>query len=326
MKSRRLRILLVINPISGTASKRGLRQAIEKRTRALGHHIDTEETRCQGDGTRLGHHAVTSGYDAVMACGGDGTINEVASSLIGSQTALIILPNGSGNGLARHLDIPVDPILAIDTLKKGRLTDCDYCTVNGRPFFCTFGIGFDAAVSRRFANSRKRGLMTYLASTVDEFIHFKPEKCKMTINGNTQDINAFLVACCNASQYGNNAFIAPAASITDGQLDITLVHSGNPIAQAFVGIELLAGSITKGGLIDTFRAKSVIIEREHRGTVHIDGEPVDMNGRLEISCHHGGLLIYAPIKKSHIKPLLTPVRLFFRDCGIAIGKIFRVKE
>lgn len=320
------RVLIIINPIAGTSGKTGVDGYLSRRLAERGWEVETRFTRGRGDATAFAREAVATGIDAVIAAGGDGTVNETARALRGTAMPMGIIPLGSGNGLARHLDIPVDPILAIDTLKKGRLTDCDYCTVNGRPFFCTFGIGFDAAVSRRFANSRKRGLMTYLASTVDEFIHFKPEKCKMTINGNTQDINAFLVACCNASQYGNNAFIAPAASITDGQLDITLVHSGNPIAQAFVGIELLAGSITKGGLIDTFRAKSVIIEREHRGTVHIDGEPVDMNGRLEISCHHGGLLIYAPIKKSHIKPLLTPVRLFFRDCGIAIGKIFRVKE
>ena len=322
MKSKPLRIRLIINPISGTHSKRGLRKKIEKRVRAMGHEIDTEETQCQGDGIRLGREAAAEGYDVVLACGGDGTINEVATGLIGSTTALLILPNGSGNGLARHIEVPVDPLLAIDVLRTGHVVNADYCTVNGRPFFCTFGLGFDAAVSRRFAQSHRRGLMTYLKSAVDEFINFKPETCSVTINGSSQDIDIFLIACCNASQYGNNAYIAPAASITDGQLDITIVHSGNPIAQAFVGIELLAGSITKGGLIDTFRAKSVIIERKKPGTVHIDGEPIDMSSRLEIDCHSGGLRIYAPVGNTTVKPVLTPLRMFFRDCGIAIGKLF----
>lgn len=322
MKAKRLRILLIINPISGTSSKKGLKKAIERRIRSMGHTICTQETQCQGDGIRIGREAAAEGYDVVLACGGDGTVNEVATGLIGSNTALMILPNGSGNGLARHLDIPVDPLLALDVLKKGHIVDCDYCTVNGRPFFCTFGLGFDAAVSRRFALSHKRGLMTYLKSAVDEFINFKPETCSMTINGSSQNLDIFLIACCNASQYGNNAYIAPAASITDGLLDITIVHSGNPIAQAFVGIELLAGSITKGGLIDTFRAKSVIIERKTPGTVHIDGEPTDMSSRLEIDCHSGGLRIYAPLNNASVKPVLTPLRMFFRDCGIAIGKLF----
>lgn len=321
-----MRILLVINPISGTASKRGLKQAIERRTRSMGHIIDTEVTKCQGDGIRLGRYAVSAGYDAVMACGGDGTVNEVATGLIGSKTALIILPNGSGNGLGRHIGIPSDPILALSIFKHGCAVECDYCTVNERPFFCTFGIGFDAAVSRRFAGSRRRGLMTYLKSALDEFIRFKPEKCTMTINGDSREIDTFLIACCNASQYGNNAFIAPTASITDGMLDITLVHSGSPIAQAFVGIELLAGSIAKGGLIDTFRTQSVTIERSQPGTVHIDGEPVEMEAHLDIACHHGGLLIYAPTRKSHIRPLLTPIRLFLKDCGIAVKRAFRVNE
>ncbi len=316
-----MKIMLIINPISGTHSKQGLKEKIEKRVRSMGHNIETRLTGGAGDAYTFSKEASENGFDAVMACGGDGTVNEIASGLINSDTALIILPNGSGNGLARHIGIPVDPIIALSVLKRGHVVDCDYCTVNGKPFFCTFGVGFDAAVSHHFAKKRSRGLITYLKSALDVYLRFKPEKYRLTVNGNSQDVNCFLIACCNASQYGNNAFIAPTASITDGQLDITLVHSGNPIAQVFVGVELLAGLIAKGGLIDTFRTDKVIIERQNPGRVHIDGEPLDMPVRLDVECHRGGLKIYAPIKTSRIMPFITPAELFLRDCGTALRSL-----
>lgn len=288
----------------------------------MGHDITTAFTKGPGDATRLAEEAVEQGYDAVFACGGDGTVNEVAKGLLHTGVALGILPNGSGNGLARHIDIPTDPLLALKIVKQNNIVDCDYCTANGIPFFCTFGIGFDAAVSQRFAKSHRRGLMTYLKSAVDEFLQFNSEKCDLAVGDSRFSVNAFLIACCNASQYGNNAFIAPTASITDGLLDITLIHSGNAISQFLVGAELLAGSITKGGLIDTFRTNSVIIDRNKAGIVHVDGDPVEMDKRLEIMCHHGGLRIFAPSKKSRFRPFLTPTRLFFRDIGISISRLF----
>lgn len=322
MKQNPMRILLIINPISGTFSKRGLNSAIEKRVRNMGCEIDTVFTQGPGDATRLAAEAVKKRYDAVFACGGDGTVNETAKGLLHSDVALGILPNGSGNGLARHINIPPDPLLALKVIKQRNIVDCDYCTVNDIPFFCTFGLGFDAAVSQRFALSHKRGLITYLKSAVDEFIKFTPETCELTVADKSINVNAFLIACCNASQYGNNAFIAPTASITDGLLDITLVHSGNAISQAFVGVELLAGSIAKGGLIDTFRTQSVIIERSKTGIAHIDGEPIELPKRLDIQCHRGGLKIFSPTKRSRFKPLFTPARLFFRDFGITLSRFF----
>lgn len=322
METSPMRILLIINPISGIYSKSGLNAAIEKRIKNMGHEITTKYTECPGDATRIAREAVIEGYDAVLACGGDGTVNETAKGLLHSGVALGILPNGSGNGLARHLNIPPDPLMSLKTIKEHNIVDCDYCTVNDVPFFCTFGIGFDAAVSRRFARSRRRGLITYLKSAVDEYLKFNPETYVLNVGDQSIKVNAFLIACCNASQYGNNAYIAPTASITDGLLDITLMHSGNAISQALIGVDLLAGSITKGGLIDTFRTRSVTIERSKAGIVHIDGESSEMGKSLVIECHHGGLKIFSPVKPSHFKPIYTPTTLFFRDLGITISRFF----
>lgn len=322
MKSAPLKILLIINPISGTNSKHGLRAIIEKRVKTMGHIIDTELTQGPHDATLIAQRAVHSGYDVVLACGGDGTVNEVAAGLVGSNVALGILPNGSGNGLARHIDIPVDPILALDMLKKGRIVNCDYCTANDIPFFCTFGLGFDAAVSHRFASGHKRGLIAYLKSAVDEFVKFTPDKYELTFRDKTLIVDAFLIACCNASQYGNNAYIAPTASITDGQLDITVVHSGNVISEALVGVELLAGSIANRGLIDTFRTDSIRITRPSSGIAHIDGEPIQLPEVINIVCHHEGLKIIAPKKRIRFIPLLTPAYMFMRECTMRVGQLF----
>lgn len=318
MKSSTLKILLIINPISGTNSKHGLRELIESRVKSMGHIIDTKQTEGPGDATKFAKAATTDNYDVVLACGGDGTVNEVAAGLIGSNVALGILPNGSGNGLARHIDLPVDPILALNILKKGRVVNCDYCTANGLPFFCTFGLGFDAAVSLRFAGGHKRGLIAYLKSAIDEFVRFTPENYQLSFGERVINIDAFLIACCNASQYGNNAYIAPTASITDGQLDVTVVHSGNAISQALVGVELLAGSIAQGGLIDTFRTDSIIIRRTSSGIAHIDGEPIELPDEITIKCHHAGLKIIAPKKRMRFRPLFTPAYMFIKECWMHI--------
>lgn len=322
MKPSDHRLLLIVNPISGTRSKRGLAEAIEKHARSADFDITTAVTSGPGDATRIAADAARQGYYGVLACGGDGTVNETAAGLIGTKTALGILPNGSGNGLARHIGIPSDPLMAFKVVKKRRIVDCDYCTVNERPFFCTFGVGFDAAVSHRFANGNSRGLINYLKSALGEFIKYAPETYTLLHNGEELTEEAFLIACCNASQYGNNAFIAPTASITDGMLDITIVHSSNPLSQALVGVDLMTGFIGNNALIDTIRAKSLTIIRKNDGMAHLDGEPVIMPARLDVVCHHGGLNIFAPKKRFRFMPLLTPARLTIRDWAITIGGFF----
>lgn len=322
MKQSSHRLMLIVNPVSGTSSKRGVVQLIEQRLREMGHEVDTQLTVCRGDATRLAKKAVAEGFDGVLACGGDGTVNETATALLGTDVALGILPAGSGNGLARHIGIPVDPIAALNVIRHDKITDCDYCTVNGRPFFCTFGVGFDAAVSHRFATQRRRGLMMYLKSAIDEFITYNPETYTLLAGEQEVTEQAFLIAACNASQYGNNAFIAPEASITDGLLDLTVIHKGNPISQALVGVDLLTGFIGKNALIDTIRVRHCTIIRNKPGIAHIDGEPVEMDARLDIECHPGELKIFVPGKRERFRPLLTPFRMFTRDIGVNITKIF----
>ncbi|MDE6629676.1 MAG: acylglycerol kinase family protein [Muribaculaceae bacterium] len=161
-------MMLVINPISGTGSKKGVAEAVEKRLKAHGIRLDVRSTGARGDATAFAGEASGRGYRGVLVCGGDGTVNEAALALRDSGTPMGILPAGSGNGLARHLGIPVDIDAAMEIILRNNVVMADYGTVNSIPFFCTFGMGFDAAVSHRFARQGRRGMLSYIRSALSE--------------------------------------------------------------------------------------------------------------------------------------------------------------
>ena len=318
--------LLIINPISGTTNKRGLDKKVVDRLADSGLDIQPAWTTAHGDATRLARKAVADGWHSVIAAGGDGTVNETAKALCGSDTTLGIIPCGSGNGLARHLDIPVDIDAALDIIAANHPVACDYGTVNGQPFFCTFGVGFDAAVSYKFSRQKHRGLLTYLHSTFREFINYNADEYVISANGHVLTENAFLVAVCNASQYGNNAYIAPHASMTDGLLDITIVHQGNPLTTALVGVDLMTGYIDRNTLIHTFRTSSATIQRAGSGPAHLDGEPVTLGENMEVECHPGRLNIYTNPNERPFRPIITPVYSMMREIRLAAARVFGKKK
>lgn len=314
------RAMLIINPISGTGKKKGLPEMVEKKMTSLGYELDIRFTTCRGDATRLSKEASDGGYGLVLAAGGDGTVNETAKALCGTETALGIIPAGSGNGLARHIGIPIDARASLGVIETGRIVDCDFGQVNGRPFFCTFGVGFDAAVSHAFAKQSRRGLMMYLKSTLSQYLNYKPETYSISANGKVLTEKAFVIACCNASQYGNNAYVAPDASIRDGLLDIVIIHQGSPIDTAMVGMDLFTGYINKNTLIHSFRAPAAVIYRSGEAPAHIDGEPLMLGDILDVKCRHNGLKILIPESKPAFRPMVTPLRSIWRTVELAFKK------
>ena len=314
--------LMIINPRSGTASKRGLEWWATRRLAKSGIDLETIVTQAPGDAHRLARHAADAGYLGVIAAGGDGTVNEIASAIRGTKTALGIVPCGSGNGLARHLELTSDLNEALDVIGSRHIEACDCGEANGISFFCTFGLGFDAAVSEKFASSRRRGPLNYLKSVILEYTKFKPEEFEIeTDNGYSFKFKAFIVAVCNASQYGNNAFIAPSASIRDGLLDITIVHSGTPLSRALVGVDLFTGLIERNILIQTLRVKSAKI-RTTSNKAHADGEPITINNEIKVDCIPGDLLIFTNEKKTPFRPMITPLKYFHRDFWARLRKLF----
>lgn len=301
--------ILIVNPRSGTAEKgRVIKKAIELLLEH-GWNVKAVYTEYAGHATEIAERAAANGVEAVVAVGGDGTVNETARALVNTSTVLGIIPMGSGNGLARHLNIPMNPIGAIGIIAEGKVVECDYCTVNNRPFFCTFGIGYDAAVSAHFAeNPDSRGFINYVRSAAELFLEYQSEEYVISADNERLTDRAFVIACCNAAQYGNNAFIAPEASVTDGVMDVTVMHHGNWFSRILSGIDLMIGTIHNGARVHTFRTRSLNIKRPNPGPVHLDGEPMNMGANLMVHCHHMGLRVFSP-GEMEVKPILSSLHI-----------------
>lgn len=299
--------LLIVNPISGGMDKEELSENAIAALEERGFHPSLCVTTKAGDARLFAREAVRCGVPYVIVAGGDGTVNETASALVDTDTALGILPCGSGNGLARHLEIPMDMIEALDIISRRDIMGCDYGTANGRPFFCTFGMGFDAEVSMEFASSKGRGPMNYLRSIFKELMRFRPSVYHIEAEGRSFDVEAFAVAACNASQYGNNAFIAPYASIRDGVLDLIVIHRGTPLTGVFAGVDLFTGFIEDNTLIQKISIHEAIIKRE-AGYVHLDGEPGEMESEIRVKCNPGGIKLFVNKDKKPFRPFFTPMQ------------------
>lgn len=302
-------LLLIANPISGTKHDPKLPQKLLKEIEALGHHVELRLTEYRGHAHELAAAAAASGIDGVLACGGDGTVNEVASALCGTDTILGILPNGSGNGLARHIAIPCNPIKAVQVIAADNPQYCDWCDANGRPFFCAFGMGFDAAVAHRFASKGKRGFATYIQSAFEEIRQYQPEEYTIETENGSERFKAMFISCCNASQLGNNAYIAPHASIRDGVMDITAVGKSGLLSYAKMSIDLMGGALHESKKIKMLRASKAIIRRDSEGLVHVDGEPTSMGKEVTVTVHPGGLRIFVNPDKKPVRAWLTPLHL-----------------
>lgn len=291
------RIIFIVNPISGTQGKKAILKWIDERLDRTLYEYEVVKTEYAGHATEIAANAVKEGIDIVVAIGGDGTINETARSLIHSNTALGIIPCGSGNGLARHLRIPMDPKAAIDILNENNQIQMDYGKINNIPFFCTCGVGFDAFVSLKFADSGKRGLLTYLENTLHESLTYQPETYEIENEEGTVRHKAFLIACGNASQYGNNAYITPQASLTDGLMDVTILEPFTVLDVPSLSFQLFNKTIDQNSRIKTMRAKKIKIHRNKPGVFHYDGDPIMGNEDLEVEIVPHGLNVITSSKK-----------------------------
>ena len=302
------KILAVINPISGTSNKEFMPETIARCIDPDKFDVVVRFTQHASHATLLTEEAIKEGFYGVIAVGGDGTINEVAAALRDSSTALGIIPCGSGNGLARHLGIPMNVEKALKIINLDNIEALDYCTANDRPFFCTCGVGFDAHVSQKFAEAKKRGPLSYIQKTLVEYLKYRCKTYSIEMNDRVVTEKAFVIACGNASQYGNNAFITPRASMHDGLIDVTVIHPFTPLDTAVLGVLLFTRHIDQDTNINTFRTSELTIHRPKPDVMHIDGEPIMMDADIHIKCHKAGIKIFLPVgdgdeKKSLLKPI-----------------------
>ena len=296
----RKRACLIVNPISGSHMR------VTRQLRIDGHldrnllDYEIKTTRCPGDAVGLARQAVAEGADFVVAVGGDGTVNEVGQGLVHTGVPMGIIPCGSGNGLARHLGISMDPSTALRDLAGSRIADIDYGKVNGRVFFTTCGIGFDALVSEKFAEGRHRGKLEYVKNILRELRRYKVCNYRMNIDGRDVENEAFLITCANANQWGNDAFIAPEASLNDGFLDLTVIGDVPVLEMPVLMHLLLHKELTLSNLYSGTKCRCVRIYRDEPTLIHCDGEPDKLEGDLDIEIVRSGLKVAVPQRSRSI--------------------------
>ena len=297
-------IAFIINPVSGSKETQSAKRKLPK---LIMQTLDSEQwmpniafTEYAGHATEMAHQYARMGFDAVVAVGGDGTVNEVARGLVSGNrnnasraTALGIIPMGSGNGFARHLGISIRPQKAIEMINHSEPISVDYGLANGKLFVSTCGTGFDALIADHFAGSNKRGFSTYLQNIIRDAFSYQPQTYHIVGDGLDLTHKAFLITFANANQWGYEALIAPKASIQDGKMDIMLMSSHALLGSASLALRLFTGSIDDSHFMDTLRAKEVTLFREEASPFHLDGDPVEMDKDIHIQIVEDGLRVLA---------------------------------
>ena len=289
--NKKQQITFIVNPISGTGSKEHIPELIDEMLDHERFDYEVCQTAYRGNAAEIAREAAAAGVDIVVAVGGDGTVNEVARSLVHTQTALGIIPTGSGNGLARHLCIPMSSSKALELINQCQIEEFDYGVINGQPFFCTCGMGFDAFISLKFAEAGKRGPITYVENVLKEGLKYKPETYEIVDETGTKHYKAFLIACANASQYGNNAYIAPGATMKDGELDVIVMEPFDVLDAPQIAADLFMKTLGNNSKIKTFRTRSLHIHRKEAGAIHYDGDPIMTDNDIDVHVEHLGIRI-----------------------------------
>ena len=288
---RKKRILFVINPVSGGKKKTAFNKQVLEVLDLNRFDPTFKVTDHANHAYELAKSAIEEQYDAVIAVGGDGTINEIGSALAGSEVPLGIIPEGSGNGLAYYLGIPMNESAALRRINRFDSVEIDCGKVGDRYFFNMAGIGFDASVSDKFASETFRGPVGYLRTAINVLSKYKPRKYSLKIDGKAYEREAFMVSVANSPQYGNNAYIAPNASINDGLLDVCIVHKFPLYILPMMIFHLFNKTADQSEYVEIIPGKEICIEQEGKAPVHLDGEPMDLGDKIDIKVQSNALKI-----------------------------------
>ncbi len=284
-----MKIKFIINPVSGTGKQKNIEQYIHKYCK---YDFTISYTKEKNDASIISNKAIKEKYDAVIAVGGDGTVNECAKSLINSNTSLGVIPCGSGNGFAYHIGMSTNIKKAIIQLEKSKEELIDTCSVNDKKFINVSGIGFDAHIAHIFSNFKKRGFINYIKIVLRE-LNYSPKKYTISYNNITRSVNAFFISFANASQYGNNAKISPLAKINDGLIDFVIVKKFPKWKIPIFIYYLMKGKLHQTKFIEIVRSDNIKIDSDDN-FIHLDGEPVIIKDKLHIKLLKNSLKILIP--------------------------------
>ncbi len=288
------KIAFIINPAAGNSQKKQLGNWILNYIDPRKFETSVVESTKPGEASDIAAAKIEQGYRIIAAVGGDGTVNEVARSLVNKEILLAIVPTGSGNGLARHLKIPTSPKKAIRMINQLNWSVIDYAVVNEVPFFCTSGVGFDAKVGNVFVGSEKRGFFTYVKIILSEFYNYTPNRYTIEMNGHQLEREAFLITVANASQYGNNALIAPGADINDGWLDLCIISKFPRYRVWELGVRMMTGKLPSSPFYEVLRVKETKISADNHTFLHYDGEAGGMVNDIAVRIVPKGLRVIIP--------------------------------
>ena len=288
------RIRFIINPKSGISRKAGVSDLIAGCIDREKFDFEISYTEAPKHATVLSRDAAGKKFDVVVAVGGDGSVNEVAKGLFGTETALGFLATGSGNGMARHLGIPMDLRKAIQVLHTGITEKIDTLKVNDEFCVGTIGVGFDAHVAHLFAGSAKRGYSTYVKLVLSEFYKYHPLPYELVIDGESITRDCFLLTFANSSQFGNNAVIAPFADVKDGIMDVSMMKKFPFYHAPHLLYRLMHNTIHKSRYFSMAKGKSILLKNNRVLKGHIDGEPVTFTTDLHVKIIPASLHVLVP--------------------------------
>lgn len=293
-----MKSLFVVNARSGRRRNIDIARFIREHYERASAAFDVQPCQRKEDLDGIVARAASEGFDVLFAVGGDGTVHEVAKRLIGTDLALGILPTGSGNGFARHVGLPLVPRQTLAACDAGQIVTIDTATVNGMPFIGVMGVGFDAEIAHRFGATR--GLRNYIRVGLAAFARYEAEEYEIDIDGQNVRRRAFVVAVANSSQYGNNARIAPIASLQDGLLDVVTIGDVTFLSAIPLLVRLFNGTLHRSRNTKAAKGKRIVIRREAEGPAHLDGEPVILGAELDVRVVPQSLRVLIPRSRQSV--------------------------
>jgi len=286
-------ILFIINPISGVGKKNRLPLLIEEHLDHSKYNYKIVYTQYRKHGQEIAA-AEKSNYNVIVAVGGDGSVNEIGSALVGSDCALAIIPCGSGNGLARHANIPLKSIDAIARINIFNQTRIDTGKVNEHIFLGTCGFGFDAYIAKKFDEFNKRGFLSYVRLVLREYRKYQQLNYKITIQNKSFEKKAFLCSVANSSQFGNGFTLSPFSDLQDGKFELIFLSKVK-----LINLPFIVGKFFRKRINQSRHFESVTFENEIRIELqesqltyfHLDGEPMDKTGVFDIKILPASLIL-----------------------------------
>ncbi len=287
-------LVFIVNPKSGVEREKEIQTGIDQRLDKEKYSYEIQHTEYMKHGIVLAEKAAKAGAYAVVAVGGDGSVNDIVTGLHGTTTKLAIIPKGSGNGMARTMKIPLNVLSAIDVINNGKTENIDIAFANSQLFISNAGVAFDALISKKFAKSVKRGLMVYSWLVTRHMWAYKEWEWDITIDGKKLSEKAFMINVANGQQFGYNFKIAPQASYTDGLLDVIIIRKFPKILGGMLVLRAMNGTITGSPFVKHYRAKEVTITNPGLRLMQTDGDAHVCNDKINFRIEQGAQQVLVP--------------------------------